>query len=320
MNRLLILLATMLCICGCDSDSDSFCNLESKVVVDIGYNLRQQVDVREGFDPANVEALTEKVEGRLPLNVQVQFYKTETHELVKDVVVDAKGGAVSIEPGSYDLLIYSLATKATSVEGKTLNGKRAATQITHREYDIGGYRDVITEPDYLYIARIENVEVLPAKKDMHAVTYASALASSILNTYTFEMTDVEGMEYIAEYELFLTSQEGRSFLWEPREGNLPGALKLNAWYDSKKRRIYSIFNTFGRYKDYKEKVKVVLVARNTAGNQYIFDFDVTEQFDNPDNIGQSIVVDQHVNIPDDGSNGGFAPEVNPWSEPVIITD
>ena len=318
MRRFLSIAAFLICLSGCDFIP--LYDLEGNVVINLDYILEQQVYVRDGFDPSNVSAFSEKVHGKLPEHIQVQFYEAGTHTLANDEFLNTYGGMMNVEPGFYDVLIYSLGTKATLVEGTTLSGKYATTDITFRSYEIGTYRSVIAEPDHLYLARFENVEIPPVVDDIHTITTLDTTAVSILETWTFEWLNVDGMEYIAECELFITSQEGRSFLWGDRNGNQPGALKISPYPDFTGKRMYSIFNTFGRYKDYREKVSAVLRVKNTAGNEYLFDFDVTDQFDDPDNTGHNIVVALHITIPDDGGAGGFEPVVDPWWAPIIITN
>ncbi len=319
MRRFLCIAAFVICLSGCEFIP--LYDLEGNVIVNIDYNLEQQVTVREGFDPLEVSAFNGKIHGLLPEHIQVQFYRTGTRELVNDEFLDTYGGMMNVDPGLYDVLIYSLGTKATQVEGTTLSGKYAATEVSYRAYDLGSYRNVISEPDHLYLARLENVEILPVKDDIHTITTIDTTAVSILETWTFEWLDVDGLEYISECELFITSQEGRSFLWGDRQGNQPGALKIGVYPDFTGKRLYSVFNTFGRYKDFREKVKAVIRVKNTAGREYLFDFDVTDQFDDIENAGHNIVVSQHITIPDDGGGGGgFEPVVDPWWDPIIITN
>lgn len=318
MRRFLSIAAFLICLSGCEFIP--LYDLEGNVMINLDYILEQQVDVREGFDPSNVSAFNEKVHGKLPEHIQVQFYRTGTHTLEKDEFLDTYGGMMNVEPGRYDVLIYSLGTKATLVDGSTLNGKYATTDITFRSYEIGTYRSVVAEPDHLYLTSFENVEIAPVKDDVHTVTELRDTAASILETWTFEWLNVDGLEYIAECELFITSQEGRSFLWGDRNGNQPGALKISPYPDFTGKRLYSVFNTFGRYKDYREKVYAVIRVKNTAGNEYLFDFDVTDQFDDPANDGHNIVVTLHITIPDDGGTGGFEPVVDPWWDPIIISN
>ncbi len=319
MRRFLGIAAILFCLSGCEFIP--LYDLEGNVMVNLDYILEQQVDVREGFDPSDVSAFSEKVHGKLPEHIQVQFYETGTHTLVKDEFLDTYGGMMNVTPGYYDVLIYSLGTKATQVEGTTLKGKNAATDITFSSREIGTYRKVIAEPDHLYLAKFENVEIPPVKDDVHTVTELRDTASSILQTWTFEWLNVDGMEYISECGLFITGQEGRAFLWSSEDGNQPGALKISPYPDFRGKRMYSVFNTFGRYRNYKETVQAILLIKNTAGNQYLFDFDVTDQFDNPGNEGHNIVVDMHITIPDDGGgSGGFDPVVDPWWNPIIISN
>lgn len=320
MRRFLIIAAFLICLSGCNFIP--LYDLEGNVMIILDYQLEQQVSVRAGFDPAGVAAFNEKVHGKLPEHIQVQFYETGTHTLVKDEFLDTFGGMMDVPSGNYDVLIYSLGTKATEVDGSTLDGKYAATKQSSRTYEIGTYRNVITEPDHLYLATVSNVEIAPVKDDIDTITTVRDTAASILSTWTIEWLNVEGLGYIAECEMFLTSQKGRAYLWGNRAGNQVGALKISAYPDFNGKRLYSIFNTFGRSADFTRDVAAVLRVTNTAGKEYIFDFDVTDQFDDPDNTGHNLVIDHAITIPDDGGGGSgeFDPVVNPWWDPIIISE
>lgn len=318
MNRLAAILAILFCSAGCKFIP--LYELEGNVVLDIDYQLEQQVYVREGFDPDNVAAFNEKVHGKMPEDIQVLFYEAETHEIVVNRFMEATGGVLEVPTGRYDVLVYSLGTAVTRVEGSARSSVLAATEMTTRYYEIGSSMKVITEPDHLYTARFENIAVGPVVDDIHTVTYLDTTAFSILDTWTFEMIDVEGMEYISNCEAFISTQEGREFLWGSREGNQPGSVKISIRPDFQTGRLYSIFNTFGRYMNYGQKVKAVLLVTNNGGDEYLFEFDVTDQYDDPDNVGHNIVVSEKLTIPKGQGGGGFEPVVDPWWDPEIITN
>lgn len=318
MSRLVILLAIMFCAAGCKFIP--LYELEGNVILDIDYHLEQQVYVREGFDPDNVASFNEKVHGKMPEDIQVLFYEAETHDIVINQFMEAEGGILDVPTGRYDVLVYSLGTRVTHTEGTARSSVLAATDIATRYFEIGSSTKVITEPDHLYTARFENIAVGPVEDDIHTVTYLDTTAFSILDTWTLEAIDVEGLEYIANCEAFISTQEGREFLWGSREGNLPGSVKISIRPDFQTGRLYSIFNTFDRYRNYGQKVKVVLLVTNNAGDEYLFEFDVTDQYDDPDNVGHNIVISEKLTIPKGDGSGGFVPVVDPWWEPEIITN
>ncbi len=310
-------MALLLCASGCKFIP--LYELEGNVVLDIDYQLEQQVFVREGFDPDNVPSFNEKVHGKMPENIQVLFYESETHEIVVNQFMEAEGGFLDVPVGKYDVLIYSLGTRVTRTEGSARSSVLAATDRT-RNYELGSGIFSITEPDHLYTARIEGVAVGPVEDDIHTFTYIDTTACSILDTWTLEMIDVEGLENIAACEAFLSTQEGREFLWGSREGNQPSSVKMSIRPDFQTGRLYSIFNTFSRYMDYGQKVKFNLLVTNKSGDKYLFDFDVTDQYDDPDNEGHNIVISEKLTIPEGDGSGGFVPVVDPWWEPEIITN
>lgn len=319
MSRLVALTVLLFCTAGCKFIP--LYELEGNVVLDIDYQLEQQVYVREGFDPDNVASFYEKVHGKMPENIQVLFYEAETHNIVVNQFMDAEGGMLDVPIGKYDVLIYSLGTKATRTEGSARSSVLAATEMTtNYKLGTGTSTKVITEPDHLYTARIEGVTVGPVEDDIHTFTYIDTTAFSILDTWTLEMIDVEGLENIAACEAFISTQEGREFLWGNREGNQPGSVRMSIRPDFQTGRLYSIFNTFSRYMNYGQKVKFLLLVTNKSKDEYLFEFDVTDQYDDPDNEGHNIVISEKLTIPEGDGPGGFVPVVNPWWEPQVITN
>ncbi|WP_308761457.1 hypothetical protein [uncultured Bacteroides sp.] len=54
---------------------------------------------------------------------------------------------------------------------------------------------------------------------------------------------------------------------------------------------------------------------NASGDKREYVFDVTDQFDNPDNTDHIIEVSDPIDVPDSGSDsGGFKPDVDDWDE------
>jgi hypothetical protein len=79
-----------------------------------------------------------------------------------------------------------------------------------------------------------------------------------------------------------------------------------------------VFNTFGKLPEFQGDA-ILQVEVSTAGGRYRWQYDVTEQWDNPDNTGHLIIVTEHVDIPEPGTqeDTGFSPGVKPWEGEVI---
>ena len=58
---------------------------------------------------------------------------------------------------------------------------------------------------------------------------------------------------------------------------------------------------------------------STEDGRFRWQYDVTDQWDNPDNTGHLIIVTEHIDIPEPGSGAdtGFGPGVENWNEHVI---
>ena len=320
MNRFLALLSSMLLAASCNFIP--LYDLSGNVQINLDFQLEQQVDIPQGFLTRDSVNLSKKALGSLPQTMQVKFFEPETHRLVKDQFLSSAGGQVNIPAGTYDILIYSLGSEYSQIWGvESRSGIYAFTNTAGTlNYNTDSWSS-IKEPDHVYTAKLENVEVPSFESASGHIAYViNADASSILDTYTFEMTNVDGIDNIDECALYITAQEGRSFLWGNREGETLSALKFTAYPDRDNHRIFSVFNTFGRFKDSREKVWVILYVRNLAGDQFMARFDLTDQFDDPDNTGHNLKITDKVTIPEGSSQGGFDPSVIGWDDPIIITN
>ena len=59
-----------------------------------------------------------------------------------------------------------------------------------------------------------------------------------------------------------------------------------------------------------------VLVTGTDGGHYQWIYDVTDQFDNPDNINHALIIDEDIIIPEK-SEDGFRPEVQDWNTEII---
>ncbi|MBQ6918076.1 MAG: DUF5119 domain-containing protein, partial [Prevotella sp.] len=237
--------------------------------------------------------------------------------------VGTYGGALSLGPGRYTMLIYSFGTEYIQVRGENdLNTIEAFTSdITESKLPAlqkftGATKaddpTIIYAPDHLLVTRQE-VEIPEFSGESQTITISSVV-QTIVDTYIFEVHTVVGAEYIESAEAFVTNQSRSSFFGKGEISQDPVTIWFPVGVDRDKGCLYTVFNTFGKLPGTSESYLHILV-RDTGGNEYTFSVDITDQFEKPDN---HILIEEPVIVPEPESNaGGIAPSVDPWKDENI---
>jgi hypothetical protein len=76
-----------------------------------------------------------------------------------------------------------------------------------------------------------------------------------------------------------------------------------------------VFNTFGKFPGAHNDVYLNVLVTDIQGGRHQWVYDVTDQFDDPDNHTHQIIIDDPIKIPDD--EGGFTHDVTDWKDEVI---
>ena len=89
--------------------------------------------------------------------------------------------------------------------------------------------------------------------------------------------------------------------------------------DVQNQRLYTIFNTFGKLPGEENKIFLDITVTDSGGGQYRYVYDVTDQFDDPDNIDNQLIIDgEIIDIPKaEHGGGGFQPSVDEWEREDI---
>ena len=299
-----------------DPRSDVYLKLDIRLASEAG--LSADID----FD-ANPDLL-EKIRGRLPGSVRVCFYDCVTHELAAEDYLPAEGGFVNVPAGSYDLMVYSLGSESTRVsETGSRAGAYAYTggsgsKVRTRAGDggeAGTEYPVIYEPDHLFAGCIPGV-VIPVHADIDRTIVLECEMTTILETYTFEVKFVEGAGRIREADVYITGQAPGKYLWDRRFPAKACAICFRSRIDAEKGHLFSVFNTFGKLPGLRSDVYLNVLATSQDGARYQWTFDVTDQFDNPDNTGHEIIIEEQIFIPE-GGTGGFMPTVGDWNTEIF---
>jgi len=301
---------------------------ESGVYLKLNLDTKVQVEIDDDFDIDAVPSLREKVEGKMPETMHACFYDAQSHQLVADDFLPPTGGFVDVPVGVYDVVVYSLGTEVTQVEStQTRAGSYAFTSQTGNQVKqtlgAGSKSDwseqpVIFEPDHLYSGRIASA-IVPARASVDGgLVVLEADLTPMTEAWTLEIKNVEGIEQLGSAEVFLTGQAAGRYQWDRRATNHPAALDLPLIADVAQGRLYIVFTTFGKFPVSSSDVIVNLQLMVAGGNRVRASFDVTDQFLDPDNTAHNIVIDDLVEVPQAGSDGGgFEPVVTDWGDEEI---
>lgn len=281
--------------------------------------LRLDLDIEIDLD-VDVDVDVEKTI-RIPEHNKVLFYGIEDGRLRFTEFVDSTGGAISTPAGEYDMVVYSFGTEYVQIRGEgdintleaftsditatKLPSLRACTRSSTDEPQ----GPIIYPPDHLLVAS-ERVQI-PRMTNVVQNVVLRAMASTIVETYSFEVNTVVGAEYIESCEAFVTNQARSSFFGRGEVGSDPATLSFPVGVDRKKGCLYTTFNTFGKLPG-ESRSYLHIIVRDTGGEEHYINEDITDQFGDPEH---HIVIDEPVEIPQPQTHGGgIAPTVKPWDE------
>lgn len=302
-----------------DSESSIFLKLELEMEMPVAW---------EEFPIDEDKELYVKVYGKMPELVRACFYDINTHKLMYEDYLPPEGGFIEIADGEYDVIVYSLSTEVTQVTGTEMRaGSYAFTSFSGSKVKVlskaGGDSplpaelNINYEPDHIYVARIPSVVIPALTVGENRVVVIEGKMEPLLKTYSFEVRNVNGTENIQTVVAYVTGLASGKYLWDFRYPSHPCAISIPVRIDHENGRLYYIFNTFGKFPNTESDVFLSIVVGTEGGGKYQWTFNVTEMFTNPDNIGNEVVIDDPVDIPAGGGDGGLNPSVDDWNTEII---
>lgn len=306
------------------------------LLIDVSLGLDHDINLsyETDLDPEQQE----KVDGCHPEYHEVLLYDPFTHELVTSQIVGARGGQLYMPVGDYHMVIYSFGTESTQVRDidNRLESEAFTSDITKSMADklkavqqnaspeskatSKGYEDdpIIHEPDHLYVANEFDVTI-PAFTGKDETVTINAQSSSIVEIYSLEVLNVKGTENIEKIDAFVTGQVKSHYFGTPACSDDPATVYVTLNADVQNKRLYTIFGTFGKLHGEENKIYLDITVTDSGGGQYRYVYDVTEQFDNPENTDHVLVIDgEEIDIPKaESGGGGFNPSVDEWEREDI---
>ena len=253
-----------------------------------------------------------------PHLMRVSYFDPQTNHESSSEYVKGDGGELHVKPDSYNMVIYNFSTKWMEIRGEddintleaftsdisNLKSEELSSFTRSGEYEAPG--PIIYTPDHLLVAR-QKLNLPKFIEDKMLTIKAEG--ATIIETYSFEMPNLTGVENIYEIEAFITNQArgnyfGRGVLRaEPCTIYFPIEPKVGI------QGVKTAFNTFGKLPG---ESHCYILIRNIAGREILVSEDITEQFAKTDH---HIVIDDSIDVPEP-EGGGIAPSIESWDKVV----
>lgn len=307
----------------------------TSIMLEIEHDLGIDHDIELTEETAFEDEYLKKIEGKMPEHVEVLFYDINTHQLIRSQIMSAEGGQVYVPVGEYDMVIYSFGTESTQTARthhrfeaeaftsditKLMSGKLSKFQAVSdsTKAEVRGYEDdpIIYEPDHLYVANKERISI-PSFRQQQEDVVIHARSKSIVEVYSLEVIGVKGAENIEKVEAFITGQIASNYFGKPEPSDDPATIYTDMRVDPAHSRLFCLFGTFGKLPGAENKIYLDITVTDSGGGQYRYIFDVTEQFDDPENDNNRLIIDAGgiIDIPDAAHGGsGLLPSVDPWED------
>lgn len=289
-----------------DHDHDPDYNLYLK--------LELQLELDEDLDVSD-EAHT-KI--NIPTYMVVQFYDTLSGALKETEYVGPYGGPLQVAPGTYDMVVYAFDTEWTQERGESnistleaftsdITSMKSPLFMQAAKTDTVAPGPIIYTPDHLLVTR-KRVEIPPYRFGGEVITIADT-ASTIIETYAFEVPNVAGVEYVSSVEAFVTNQAQSNFFGRGQLNTDPATIYFPLEVNRKEKLLETTFNTFGKLPGESHSFLNIVIF-DSQGKPYTVVTDITEQFEDTAHI---IVISDTIIIPAP-AGGGIAPTVEEWEE------
>ncbi|MDL2320496.1 DUF5119 domain-containing protein [Alistipes sp. OttesenSCG-928-B03] len=301
MKRLLLLLTLGLTVVSCQNKELGEIPLDNTVAVHVRINWQpgQTVPVNDGMR-INLFSLSEGV----------------GHYGMEDV--DCKGAQVNLKCGT------SHRTFAYSFRGNNIYFRNQLDQTLIEAYCAPMSRATYSRafPNQttisdaegnFYVGKHHEYTVLETLDEQFIEVYPE----NKLYTYTFEVRNVQGAEFIHQTRGAISGMSGSYFLGTGALSTSPSTVLFNATVDVNNSKITGSFRTFGRLGDDNEFTIEVIYPSNTNGIIQKT-WNVTSQIDNGTNF-HIVIDDSGLVIPDEGGglNSGWTVILDDWNEETI---
>ena len=244
---------------------------------------------------------------------RVLFYDPLSHKLVTSNTVGTKGGYLyNITPGVYDIVVYNYTMNKTKVSHEeNLNSLMALTTVL-------SYQDlpVVETPDHLLVAKMEDV-VIPHLTVNDSEFVLKVTPKSIVDSWCLVINGIKGLRNVNYIDTYITGQAQAVYLDKGKGGisDVNVTIFFPAVCDLGRGIIYTPFNTFGKIEDKVSDLRLNIRIVGSGGDEYVCEADVSDQFEDPDNVNHIITATFDVTVKE-RKNGGMSPVADDWNPEI----
>lgn len=290
------------------------------------YNTRIYLDLL-------VDLCEDSLQSNRPTHVEVLLYHPKNGKMVLSQILSSEGGEMKAPSGEYEMVVYSLGTEMTQVNH--LSHKEEAEAFTsdvsllyadlfkmtvcndsamaNKGFDYSYEQDpIVYSPDHVYVSS-QNYLSVPSFLDPDNELIVRATATSIVEVYSLEVYGVQALENIRRVDAFVSGQVKSCFFARPETSMESTTLYVPMSVDYEENRLFTVFGTFGKYPGAENKVYLDIILTTYANECFRYVYDVTEQFDDEENVQNRLIIVDSIDVPEGSSSGpSFSFPVNPW--------
>lgn len=255
---------------------------------------------------------------KAPSMFRVLLYEPLSHNLLSSNMVGGNGGYLyNIHPGVFDILVYNYTlnrTKVTHEENMSLI-QAGTSALAYRETPI------VETPNHLFVQRFENVEIpYLSVNDEQFVLECEPV--SVVDSWILIVDGIKGLQNADIIDIYISGQAQNRFIAKggnDKINNVNVTVTFQAKCDYAKGLIYTPFTTFGKLADKEADLELNIRIVGSGGEVYSCVADVTDQFDDPENIRHEIRATFDITI-GERKDGGMNPSAEPWKPDEEIID
>lgn len=177
---------------------------------------------------------------------------------------------------------------------------------------------VVNAPDHLFVGWYHNLDIpVVFEEDGDVEILVEVDVHTIVETWQVEVRNIEGAEWIASTMSLMSGQKGSVHMGpnvhSERVVSVYFDMRLEDREDGKGKCLKGKLNTFGLHPDNLSGASLDLNIRDKGDADFVYHFDVTDQFE--DNEERYILIEQPIVVEEPKvEGGGFQPTVDDWND------
>jgi hypothetical protein len=273
-----------------------------------------------------------------PQIMRVNLYDPETGSLRYTDFVGPTGGYIHPTPGVYDMIVYSVDSEST-----VIRNERNFNDIEAYTNEVSSYikgqmaqflakrknsyakaspsleeEPVVNQPDHIFVGWYHTLDIPVVYEDDGDVEIVVEVdAHTLVETWVVEVRNIEGVQWISSTMSVMSGQKGSVHMGPNAHSDKVVSvvfdLELQDREDGQGKCLKGKLNTFGVHPENLNGAHLDLNIRDKGDADFVYHFDVTDQFRN--NEKRYILVEQPIVVEQPKvEGGGFQPTVDIWKD------